>query len=580
MEKERESPTTDQPSRWQQLFGRSRPKEEESLLLSNQVEANEESTWVDVWEREKMLATIDPTIGIDDTFDGIQEDLWPVRSNDNNIALTDLTEARKCVRARFNVEERADQIKRSVKEKNAVRYNQPIFAPRRQADPAVDPVKTIAERQARLREQHQKPSHGVIVAPRPIVRIQNSFQQLKISQPAVDVVRQMNARHERVQQKRSARLQAAQSVAPPPPPVAPITQQTKHLKQDQIVTQQLAREAEHVAEMSAALRKKHNAVALKQEAFATWWSQTEINRTMRIQATRLFTWRLERRVWDAWRMFVRHAHHQRAIAHAEATTARKHRLELVAAVHARKKTLFRAFSSWVVHAVRARAAAKAEAKAAARRAYLLAIRQAPPQPQPPFQQSHVNVATSPTVARDAPTYQRHRAWKEAATRVTEPPRANHAHVGTSPLKAKVKIIRRPADPPLPSALVDMATRQAQRKERWEALQLKYKQAQDERAEMERAMAEAAQAEIERQKQLTREKQRELKREAERQAQEQERRRQLAREQRVLATQHYTRCLVLHRGIQPWKKCVEQTRYSTRQTWTKTDWNWQSCVAKG
>ncbi|KAF0715402.1 hypothetical protein As57867_003369, partial [Aphanomyces stellatus] len=239
-----------------------------------------------------------------------------------------------------------------------------------------------------------------------------------------------------------------------------------------------------------------------------------------------------------------------------------HRVELVAAVHCRKTTLFRALVAWTAWTKCARAQKEAAGHASTRRRRadtLLTLVLAP------THRPGVNTTsrgTSPSLPPDHETRRlRRRPWRTSGVAPPSPP-PNAVHVGTSPPKKstkKVIVMRVPATTVVPAAIADMHVRQDERRKRWEALQAKYEAARAAREETERQVAAEAEAAVERQKDAARAKKNEAKREAARAAAERERRRQLAIEQWALAKQHATRASVRHRGFYPWRALVAHRR---------------------
>ncbi|ETV95667.1 hypothetical protein H310_11086 [Aphanomyces invadans] len=573
------------PSRWQQLFGKpreggSRDGTAQSLphRHGNQDDDDSRPTWVDDWERQKMLvqATLDPE-DADNVFSApVITKQWEAgrcfaEHNNHDEDLDTVQDVRQRVRAAVHVEATAQAIKAGIKTQAGIGRN--TFLPHEPANPAplADPTRTMAVRQELVHAKRAARAAGLSAArpmpPHAVFRIQNPFtRKPKPAQPpAIDTLQHINARHAAVDKKRSERMLKTAAV-PPPAPMARRSADALR-KQTLAVEVQLQHEMKKLAALETARQNRHAARAVLEEAFATWWSVVSLHQTMMAQAARAHAWHIQRSFFVAWRICVRHNAHAREVATAEAAAARQHRADLRASLHFRKCVLLKVFAQWTTYMTRTKATKRAAAGFEARQsraAFLLTqvmqttaaidiattamYRTSCTSPSLPTSAATTAVAVAPT-----------RRWT-STKRPPPPQRDTHKDVATSPRKARPRAPRIPiVQNELPPRILDMRAREAERKKRWEALQVKYKEAQAAREEAARVAAAAALAEMDKQKAAAAASKLEKKREHARAEAEKEHRRQLAVEQWALAKQHYLRSIVLFQGWRPWRHLVATRR---------------------
>ncbi|RHZ08675.1 hypothetical protein DYB31_000160 [Aphanomyces astaci] len=379
----------DEPSRWQQLFGKSHKAggHDPPRHRGNQDDDDDDSrpTWVDNWEREKMLvqATLDPedtdakfsASAVTKEWEAGRSIAASHRDDDDGVVEGD---AKKRIQAWLNVENTAQTIKSglshlsllihmcrgAVKAQAAIRNNTPLRPAPRSADPVPtsDPARNMAARQALVQAKRLAragtPSSSSIHKPRSFIRMQNPFNKPPKPPlpPAIDTLQHINARHAVVDKKR---LERKLKASPPPPPPPTTTRRpidsTLLRKQTHAVTLQLAQETERLAALETSRQQRHAAGVVLQDAFATWWSVVHLHQSTMAQAARAHMWHLQRRIWSAWRSYVRQIVHARAVAAAKAAAAWQHRADLDATVHYRKATLFKTFVQWNTFTKRSKA---------------------------------------------------------------------------------------------------------------------------------------------------------------------------------------------------------------------------------
>ncbi|RHZ26270.1 hypothetical protein DYB37_002153 [Aphanomyces astaci] len=385
----------DEPSRWQQLFGKSHKAggHDPPRHRGNQDDDDDDSrpTWVDNWEREKMLvqATLDPedtdakfsASAVTKEWEAGRSIAASHRDDDDGVVEGG---AKKRIQAWLNVENTAQTIKSglshlsllihmcrgAVKAQAAIRNNTPLRPAPRSADPvpASDPARNMAARQALVLAKRLAragtPSSSSIHKPRSFIRMQNPFNKPPKPPlpPAIDTLQHINARHAVVDKKR---LERKLKASPPPPPPPTTTRRpidsTLLRKQTHAVTLHLAQETERLAALETSRQQRHAAGVVLQDAFATWWSVVHMHQSTMAQAARAHMWHLQRRIWSAWRVYVRQIVHARAVAAAKAAAAWQHRADLDATVHYRKATLFKTFVQWNTFTKRSKAVKHAAA---------------------------------------------------------------------------------------------------------------------------------------------------------------------------------------------------------------------------
>ncbi|KAF0709575.1 hypothetical protein AaE_012828 [Aphanomyces astaci] len=295
-------------------------------------------------------------------------------------------------------------------------------------------------------------------------------------------------------------------------------------------------------------------------------------------------WHLQRRIWSAWRSYVRQIVHARAVAAAKAAAAWQHRADLDATVHYRKATLFKTFVQWNTFTKRSKAVKHAASGFVARQSRtdrLLAQVLRPNMIEVELETATTTTKYStsctspslPPLSTVSCTKVPRRPWKSAKRPPPPPQRGSHMDVATSPRKLRVRVPRTAVvQDALPPRILDMRAREAERKLRWEALQTKYKEAQLAREEAARVAAAQALADVQQQKAAAAALKLERKRynnhfnpgvrdmsvifnndrEMAREEAEKAQRRQLAVEQWTLAKRHHLRALVLFQGWRPWR----------------------------
>ncbi|EQC27788.1 hypothetical protein SDRG_14372 [Saprolegnia diclina VS20] len=511
-------------SRWQQLYGRAVPPENQAD------EARDDGdSWVDAWQRHALVDDARHRI-LDNNATNSDDDVafpWPPPMSHLDAAPevdADVqAQAKKHIQAWLYVEESAKTIKQTLQSGKPSQPKRQILqqppptvaryrpaAPARQAQRSVAPVPTKAK---------------TPVLSRSAVRsMPKTGSPLLVEQPT-----------------RRTRGASSTTVFKPRAQSAP----NELSRQNAVASRRLAQEITRVSALQEANAQRTYARTILRKSWSTWVRSMVCGRADLQHATYTHHLSLLQRHLHGWRRVAKAHQRVRVAAHAQARLETLLVLERLAGQHYRAKALFRCFVRWRAFAGRSKRE-KAQCVGASQRRQLAA--------------TLLTAALTPNVASrrhsgTSPAFPKQNVVRRSVQQWTQQAAASPVKgQATSPLppkkpKPKVKISR--CDAPPPAAIVDMHVRMAERKARWDLLQERYRLKQALAAEVEAQMRAAQAAAAEQERLAAIERKRALKRVAQRKEEAALQEKELRRQQLLLAKRHAARATVYWRGFLPW-----------------------------